>query len=130
MANTATLVGTIPGGLRLQGLGCATRLYHVVFDTIDSDLTVMTPATGRYWAITGLVYKDGSAHTFTIKSGSSTILALEQTTFGGVQHPLGSGIFAAGGNAAEALVLRCGTAVITSMLLYVQEFEALDFNKG
>lgn len=129
MANSATAIGTIPGGLRNLGLGCATVLYKCVFDTADAALTVHTPGTGRYWAITGIHYAEASAHTLTVTSGSTVLAAFENAANTVIHEPVGR-IWLCAAVAAEALKLTCSTAVVSTLLLYVQEFEYLDFNRG
>jgi hypothetical protein len=129
MANVATAIGTIPGGIRNLGLGCQTVMYKCTFDTTGAALTVHTPGAARLWAIVGLQYSEASAHKLTIISGTTSLTELEKAANSGVQAPLGE-VFCCAGVAGEALKLQCDTAVVGMLIVYVQEIECLDFNRG
>ena len=130
MANAATARTAIPMAMSTgrQGFSQVTPVV-CTFDTLDSDLTVYTPALNtNYAAIIGMLYEESSAHTLTIKAGSTTLVTLERTTYDGSGFPLGTGGFFVVGGLGEALKLSCGTAAISSMLLYCCEFPSLNFH--
>lgn len=129
MANTATARTPIPMAMSSgqQGFSQVTPVV-CTFDTIDADLTIFTPAkTTNHAAIIGLVYQEADAHTLTIKCGSTTMVALQRTTFDGAGLPLGTGGFLVVGGEGEALILRCGTAAVGTLLAYCVEFPSLNF---
>jgi hypothetical protein len=125
MANTATLIASIPAHFQNASYKGLIQAKAVVFDTADSDLEVYEPSTGAYGAILGLTYKEASAHTLTFKSASTTLLALEQAANSGVEWPLRIKEPYVVGKKGEKLYLRCTTAVVSSILLYVAEFSFL-----
>lgn len=132
MANVATALSPVPMAMSTGRMGFS-QITPVVctFDTTGSDLTIFTPAlTTNYGAIIGMVYEEASAHTLTIKSGSTTLVTFERTTFDGMYLPVGQNGFLALGNKGEALKLNCGTAAVSSMLVYCCEFPSLNFNAG
>lgn len=130
MANVATSLTAIPMAMSTgrQGFSQVTPVV-CTFDTTGSDLTIFTPAlTTNYGAIIGLVYQEASAHTLTIKSGATTYVTFERTTFDGMYEPVGQGGFLIIGGKGEALKLNCGTAAISTLLAYCCEFPSLNFN--
>lgn len=130
MANTATTLTAIPMAMASgqQGFSQVTPVV-CTFDTVDSDLTVFTPAlTTHYAAIVGMLYEEASAHTLTIKSDTTTLVTLERSAYEGVGLPLGTSGFIVVGALGKALKIRCGTAAVSSMLLYCVEFPSLNFH--
>lgn len=123
MANTATALTPIDILIGKTGKGGLVVPYVVVFDTTASDLTVHTPASDTYAAIIGIQYAEASAHTFTVKSNTTTLVAYEMPANSGKYSELGKIVVAA--KKGESLVIRADTAVISSMLLYVAEFKYL-----
>lgn len=126
MANTATALGTIPGGIRRLGNGCQTVAYLCAFDTTGSALTVHSPDSARYWAIVGIHYAEATAHSLTITAGSTDLVVLENAANTVIHEPCGR-IWLASPVLGGALKITCGTAAVSSLLVYVQEFETLEF---
>ena len=129
MANVATALTAIPMAMSSgkQGFSQITPVL-ATFDTIDSDLTVFTPSlTTNYPAIISMTYQEASAHTLTLKSGTTTYVALERNAGDGAGLPVGTGGFLMIGQKGEALKVRCGTAAVSTMLLYCCEFPSLNF---
>lgn len=124
MANTATARSAVPVALK-EGYGYA-KVTPVVctFDTTGSDLTVFTPTVStNYAAIVGLVYQEASAHSLTITAGSTVLVTLEVPASGGlVKSSLCDGPLIVGGQ-GEALKIQCGTAAVSTMLVYCAEFK-------
>jgi hypothetical protein len=130
MANVATTLTAIPMAMStgLQGFSKITPVV-CTFDTTGADLTIFTPELStNYAAIVGLVYEEASAHSLTVKSGSTTYVTLERTTFDGAALSVGTSGFIIIGGRGEALKLNCGTAPISSLLAYCCEFPSLNFN--
>ena len=130
MANTATTLTAIPMAMSSGRMGFS-KVTPVVctFDTTGADLTVFTPTLStNYAAIIGMIYEEASAHTLILKSGTTTYVTLERTSYDGVGLPLGTGGFFIIGAIGEALKIQCGTAAVSSMLLYCVEFPSLNFN--
>jgi hypothetical protein len=71
MANTATLIDAIP--TRIGGLGPLLE-YDIVIDTINTPLTVFTPAivTDRLF-ITGILIAESNATNLTLSDGTKTM---------------------------------------------------------
>ncbi len=124
MANVATARTAVPVALK-EGFGYA-KVTPVIcsFDTTGSDLTVFTPTVStNYAAIVGMVYQEASAHSLTITAGSTALVTLEVPASGGlVKSSLCDGPLIVGGQ-GEALKIQCGTAAVSSMLLYCAEFK-------
>jgi hypothetical protein len=118
MANTSTLVGTLP--ISCYG-SSAVYMYTVTIDTVDTDLTVRTAAAGKMHAIVGLVHDDNTNHIMTFKSGTTSIARFEKTA--SYQFTIGGGIMLAT-KPGEALVIR-STAAVDLLLVYVLETDQI-----
>jgi hypothetical protein len=127
MANTATLLGTIPGGYVNVGGGSSVKAVAVSFDTPGADLIVYNPPANKRWGLVGIFYEEAAAHSLIIKSQATTLVTLEKTTFSGLKHPIGEGFLGVGLNAGDDLVMQCVGNSITSMIVYVQEVNRLAF---
>jgi hypothetical protein len=108
MANTATLVDTIPASLK-NNQGPVFE-YEIVIDTVDTDLTVRTPinSTNRVWVVGALMSESTAANlTFKTTTKSQTMeLAANQ----GIYDKASNGfIFATA--PGEALVIRSSAAI-------------------
>jgi len=123
MANTATAQTALP--VTVGGHGPVIPVV-VTMDTTGSDLTVYTPDSDKVLALVGITFAEGSANSLTIKSGSTTLVTLELTTFQGLSHKVGGGaiLFTAKG---EALKFNVGTAAVSTMIVYVVQAERFDF---
>ncbi len=129
MANVATALTPIPMAMSTgrQGFSQVTPVV-CTFDTTGADLTIFTPTIAtHYGAIIALLYQESSAHSLTIKSGTTTYVTLERNTYEGAALPLGTGGFLIVGGQGEALKLNCGTAAISTLLAYCCEFPSLNF---
>lgn len=129
MANTATALTPIPMAMSTgrQGFSQVTPVV-CTFDTTGSDLTVFTPTLStNYGAIIAMLYESANAHNLILKSGTTTYVTLERTTYDGMGAPLGTGGFLIVGGRGEALKIQCGSAVVASMLVYCVEFPSLNF---
>lgn len=125
MANAASAQTAIPIGYSATLGGVKTTPVIVTFDTTASDLTVYTPAATKYWAIAGLSYCEGDAHSLIIKSGSTTLTTYEFAANSGPAFKLGDGIVLTGLTVGGTLVLRTATANPVPFTIYVQEFTDL-----
>lgn len=125
MANAATLIASIPAHFQNASYKGLIHAKAVVFDTAAADLEVYEPSTGAYGAILGLTYKEASAHSLLIKSGTTTLLTLEQAANSGIEWPLRIKEPYVVGKKGEKLYLHCVTAAVSSILLYVAEFSFL-----
>lgn len=127
MANVATALSPIPvtWSGRNGGYGEITPVV-CTFDTLSTALTIYTPATGNYAAITGLVYQEADAHSLTITSGSTDLVTLERAANDSAGMPVGSGGFIVVGEQGEALKLTCTTATVATLLAYVVEFPRIN----
>lgn len=130
MANVATARTAIPMAMSTGKQGFS-RVTPVVctFDTTSSDLTIYTPSIAtNYAAIIGLVYQEALAHSLAITAGSTVLVTLERPANDSIVQTVGTGGFLVIGGVGEALKLRCETAAISSLLVYVVEFPSLNFN--
>ena len=128
MANTATLIQTIPCSFSTSGFSLVSQ-YAVAFDTLTSDLTIHTPAAGNRVALVGLYYAETDAHNLIFKSASTTLVTLQMPASSGQIAGLGTGNGALiVTKAGEALVAQVTTAVISSMLVYVAEISKAGLN--
>jgi hypothetical protein len=121
MANSSTLVQKLPCSFASASFSQVFQ-YAVVFDTLTSDLTIHTPATGNRAAVVGVLYAEADAHNLIWKSASTTLVTLQMPASSGQFKGCGPGdgaIVIAKVN--EALIAQVTTAVISSMLVYVAE---------
>ena len=118
MANTSTLLTTLP--IKLYG-STAVYMYTVAIDTINTDLTIRTAATGKVQAIVGMIHDETSNHTMLIKSGSTTIARFEKA--GSYQFTIGGGIMACSVQ-GQAIVINA-SATIDTILIYMIESDQL-----
>lgn len=127
MANTVTELAKIPVIVR-AGQHKGLIIPKVCsFDTASADITIHDTPANKYTGVCGMIYQDGATLTATFKSGSQTLFALENAanliaTFKGIQWPP---IFCT--RLGEDLIVNFTTAAITSMLIYVMEFDRLFF---
>lgn len=125
MSNVATKGTGIPTALTVgqpKGL-----LYPVVitFDTTGADLTVFASTDAqKFVAVMGMKYAEASAHNLIWKSGSNTLVTEEKPANTIVDARIGRPLFIC--NKGESLILQCGTAAISSMLMYILEIGRLD----
>src|SRR5690349_5662410 len=89
-ANTATAQTALP--IRVGGAGYVVP-YKVTFDTTASDLTVVTPGSGKMACIVGMTFSEASASNVTFTSGSTSLLTLELAANSGVYDKISNGAF-------------------------------------
>jgi hypothetical protein len=118
MANTSTLLGTLP--IKLYG-NTAVYMYSVAIDTINTDLTIRTAAAGKMQAIVGMIHDETSNHTMLIKSNTTIIGRFEKA--GSYQFTIGGGIVACSVT-GQAIVIQA-SAAIDSILIYIVEANQL-----
>lgn len=117
MANSATAQAALP--IKYAGVS-AVIPYAIVIDTTAQDLIVRAPADGSHAAIVGLFYRETSAHVLTIKSGTTTLVAIEHVAADAPgYYGIGSGILAMTA-AGEDLIIQSSVAIST-MLMHVIE---------
>lgn len=122
MANTATAQTGL--NIRIGGNGPVVP-YVCSFDTTASDLTIVTPASGKMAAVVGMFMSEANAVNVTFKSGSTTLWVPEFAANQAVYDKLGNGASVIT-QPGEALVIQVSAAV-SSMLLYVVQGAFFDF---
>lgn len=128
MANVATAGSPLPIGFKHSGMGSFVVPVICTFDTTASDLTIYTPSDAdAFCALVGLQYAETSAHSLTVKSGSTTLVTYEMPASSGRDCPIGNGLTLSSLVKGEALKLSCGTAVISTLLAYVLEYKQIQF---
>lgn len=128
MVNVATAQTSLPIGFKHSGMGSFVVPVICTFDTIDSDLTIYTPSDAdAYAALVGLQYAEASAHSLTVKSGTTTLVTYEMPASSGRDCPIENGLILSALAKNEALKLRCGTAVISTLIAYVLEYKQIQF---
>lgn len=115
MSNTATAQTALP--ITTRGVGVNVTPYVIAIDTVDTDLTIVTPTGTAMACVVGMMFSEGTAGTLTFKSGTTTLMALELAANQGLFLPLGDQVYFAT-QPAEALKIRSSVA-ITNMLVYV-----------
>lgn len=114
MANSAT----VKEKLDISVTRTAASLITVTIDTVDTDLTIYTPASDNYAIITGIQYAISSSHNLTIKSGSDILVKFERGDTSGLSVPLADAWLI--GAKGEALIIA-SSAAIDNMCVYVEE---------
>ena len=118
MANTATAQTALP--IQTRGVGVNVTPYVIAIDTVDTDLTIITPANSSAMAVVvGLMFSESTAANITFKSGSTTLLKVELSGSQGLYLPLGDQVYLAT-QPGEALKIQ-SSAAITNMLMFVAE---------
>jgi hypothetical protein len=115
MVNTATAQTALP--IHTKSVGLDIVPHVVTIDTVDTDLTIVTPTGTAMACVVGIMFSEGTAGTLTFKSGTTTLMALELAANQGLFLPLGDQIYFAT-QPGEALKIR-STVAITNMLIYV-----------
>ena len=118
MANTSTLLATLP--IKLYGT-TSVYMYSIAIDTINTDLTIRTAASGKVQAIVGMIHDESANHTMIIKSNTTTIARFEKA--GSYQFTIGGGVMACS-VPGQAIVLNA-SAAIDAILVYVMEADQL-----
>jgi hypothetical protein len=127
MANAATVLNaSMPIGWENCQYAIKTSAIKLTFDTINTDLTIYTPSAENYVAITGLSIAEATAGNLTFTSGSTVINVLELPANYALIHKLGEGVLLTTIAAGDALKIQT-SALLTTALIYVQEFKYLRF---
>jgi hypothetical protein len=122
-SNSATEKTALP--IRIYGAG-PVRPYEIVIDTVDTDLTIRTPASGNMACIVGIDMSEGTAANFTFSTGTDTNLYMELAANQGLAQNLGEGIFYCT-QPGEALKVK-SSAAITGFWVNVVEAARFDIN--
>lgn len=93
--------------------------------TLATDEVIYTPASGKCAFLVGAFFSENNATTITFKSGSETIVAVELTTYQGMQDKIGNGVILAS-EAGQALKANPSVS-ITSAVFFVVEAASLGF---
>ena len=123
-ANTAT--AQTAQNIRVGGSGPVTP-YVVAIDTVDEDLTIVTPSSDKMACIVGLGVSEGTATNVTFKSGSTTLFVPELAANQGMLKPIDKGILLCT-QLGEALKIQA-SAAISNLLIHVVQAGYLDFSK-
>lgn len=122
MANAATAQTALP----INVFGVNVVPYVISIDTVDTDLTIRTPAnTNAIAAVVGLMFSEGTAATVTFKTGNTTLSGLELAANQGLYLPVAKQVYIAT-QPGEALKVR-SSAAITNMLMFVVETSRIIF---
>ena len=123
MANSSTKFQDIAIGSGHIG---PVKQYHVVIDTIDTDLTIMTPAQSDYRVfVVGITLSEGTATNLTFKSGSNALPVIELAANQGKWDPVQLPAFYLATKPGEALVMK-SSAAISGMILYCVESTVIE----
>ena len=127
MANSIT---TLAADLEISfDHGCRFRAVDCIrgnFDTLASDLTIFTPASGFIWALVGILYSKAAAHQIIFTSGSTQLVSLDISS-NGLAKGVGSGdgVLLTGLAAGDALKVQFTTAFASQVLFYVAQYKPL-----
>lgn len=124
-SNSATVKTALP--IRVYGVG-PVYAYEVVIDTVDTDVTLRTPASANMACIVGVDLSEGTAANVTFTTGSDTNVYLELATNQQVVKNIGEGVFYCS-QPGEALKFK-SSAAITGLWFYVVEAARLDINNS
>lgn len=123
MSNTATAQAALP--IRVGGAGPVIP-YVLTFDTTNTDLTIVTPGTGKMAAIVGMWMSQTAATNIILTSGTTQLVTLQLAGNEGIYDKINSGaIFIT--QPAAALKIQVSVAV-PSMLIYVVQAAYFDFS--
>lgn len=121
-ANTATARTALP--IRVGGVAPVVP-YTLTFDTVDTDLTVVTPSSNKMACVVGAFSSEGTASNVTFKSGTTSYVIPELAANQGILVPVSNhAMFCT--QPGEALKISV-SAAISYMLLYVIQGQLLDF---
>jgi hypothetical protein len=123
--NDATAQTALP--IRVGGAGYVVP-YLVDIDTVDTDLTIVTPATGKMACVVGAFGAETSATNVTFKSGTTTQVIPELATNQGFLLPIANHALVCS-QPGEALKIAASVA-ISSLILYIVQASYLDFTGG
>ena len=123
MANAATAQTAIPVIIPDSDI---TKVVPVVItvDTVDSDIIILSPAAGKHAALLGLQYAESDAHTLTIKDQGTTLVTYQLAADKGFSVPISKQPMHVTGEGND-LIFSVGTAVVSTMVAYVAEFDTL-----
>jgi len=124
MANTATLVTT--SSITIAGVDVVYG-YSIAIDTINTDLTIRTPAATKMIGVVGWVHGENARYDFSFKSSASTTLVTIEnaSTTSPVPVLIGQGVLVVT-VPGEALIVG-SPVIVTSMLLYIIESDRFFF---
>lgn len=96
--------------------------YHFSLDTLNSDLTIHTPSSGKRCAIFGALWVDTNSHTLVWKSNNTNLITMTMPANSGWDKAISempTGIITA---LDEPLKVRLTSGSLTSGMLWVAEF--------
>jgi len=117
--NSATDLGDVEVHVEGNGPQQATL---VVIDTINTDLTLFSPASGKMACVMGVEYLEADAHNLMFKSGTTEHVTFQMPANSGMQVPIGNPMFCT--LAGEDLVIQSSVA-ISKMLFYITEISKI-----
>lgn len=121
-ANSATARTALP--IRIGGASPVVP-YTLTFDTVDTDLTVVTPSSNKMACVVGVFGSEGTASNVTFKSGTTAYVIPELAANQGMLVPVSNhALFCT--QPGEALKLSV-SAAMSYLLLYVIQAQMLDF---
>jgi len=130
MANTATLIDTIP--IRVGKIGPVYE-YELNIDTTGTDLTVRDPAvaTNRIWVV-GIFFSESTATNLTLKSGTTKSHTLELASNQGITGFTDQNGFYFVTLPGDSLIIQSSAAITTALGkdLVLRVVEGLAFNRG
>lgn len=122
-ANSATAQTALP--IKVGVYSDPVVPYVVAFDTTASDLTIVTPDSGKMACVVGMGVSETSATNITFKSGSTTLFVPELAANQGVYDKISNGAILCT-QPGEALKIQVSVAV-SNMILYIVQATRLDF---
>lgn len=118
MANSAT--AKTPINVSVWGQGTVIP-YEVTIDTVDTDLTIRTPASDKQVGIVGINYAEASAHNLTFTSGSDLEVTFELPANSGISMGISKAEMLYCTQKGSALKIKSSAAISGPMILYVIE---------
>lgn len=129
MANTSTLINTIPCVYKESDYLVSLKQYRLDFDTAATDLTVANLVDStKYLAIMGWEHSHSDLHTITVLSGTvaqtqKTLATLKFGAYAGISGGVtGQPLFIV--ETAKSLVMQSSATSVT-ILLYVAELNII-----
>lgn len=118
MANTATEKTGLPVAVWGQGVVFP---VEVAIDTVDTDLTVFTPATGKMVGVVGINYAEATAHNLKFTSGSDLEATFEMGANSGIAQGISKTELFYCTQPGDALKVQSSAAISGPMIIYVIE---------
>jgi len=125
MANSATLLGSIPVLTRSGNPEGLLKCFGLVLDTV-ADLDILTPAATKYVAVMGLLAAEATAANLTVKYGATptTLVTLEFPANFNIIQRIDRPLLIV--PVAGAKLILSPSAAISSAVIYLMEISRLD----